>query len=378
MAHKKQRRKKTLPLLLAALTLAGAGLWWGNYTLSVEEYAFSSSRLPPGWDGGRLVVLSDLHGRRFGRDNSRLAAAVEAAHPDVIALVGDFVDEWTDPAYLRPLLERLTALAPCYFVSGNHEWAAGKMQETAALLVDCGVTWLHNGFVTLQRGGDSLLLAGIDDPNGYADQKTPQQVAREVRDAAPEGFWLLLAHRNNLFESEYAALGADLTLSGHGHGGPDGDAQRLGGRHRHPQHQRKIDALARRALESAAHPAPARALLARQHQRAMRGPGQCQSLGRLVAAVQPLVDINRCGVLAHGVGAERVPAQQPVAPAGGSFQRVPLRCEGGSRLVDGRPAHPQRLGQLLAGDVAPLRTRKCLQQGLFCGNCHGGGPPCVI
>ena len=35
MAHKEKRRKKTLPLLLAALTLAGAGLWWGNYTLSV-------------------------------------------------------------------------------------------------------------------------------------------------------------------------------------------------------------------------------------------------------------------------------------------------------------------------------------------------------
>ena len=219
MAHKKKTRKKALPLLLAALTLAGAGLWWGNYTLSTEEYTFSSRRLPEGWDGARIVVLSDLHGRQFGQDNRRLAAAVEAAHPDVIALVGDFVDEWTDPAYLRPLLERLTALAPCYFVSGNHEWAAGKMQETAALLADCGVTWLHNGFVTLQRGGDSLLLAGIDDPNGYADQKTPEQVAAEVYAAYGDPFWILLAHRNNYFPDRYSLLGADLVVSGHGHGG---------------------------------------------------------------------------------------------------------------------------------------------------------------
>ena len=93
------------------------------------------------------------------------------------------------------------------------------VEEIKAALREAGVTVLSNEFVPLERDGDAILIAGIDDPNGYADQKTPQQVAREVRDAAPEGFWLLLAHRNNLFESEYAALGADLTLSGHGHGG---------------------------------------------------------------------------------------------------------------------------------------------------------------
>lgn len=61
------------------------------------------------------------------RDNSRLLEAVRKARPDIIALVGDLVDEWSGTEYLRPLLRGLTAMAPAYFVSGNHEWAAGAM-----------------------------------------------------------------------------------------------------------------------------------------------------------------------------------------------------------------------------------------------------------
>lgn len=218
MAERKRRHGK-LYLLLMALAAAGAAIWVGSSVLSVEEFAFTGARLPAGWDGGRLVVLSDLHGKRFGRQHSRLLEAVRGAKPDVICLCGDMMDEWSGTEYLRPLLEGLVEIAPVYYVTGNHEWASGRMPEMRQLLEETGVTYLSNTFVPLERNGDTITLAGIDDPNGYADQKTPQQVAREVRDAAPEGFWLLLAHRNNLFESEYAALGADLTLSGHGHGG---------------------------------------------------------------------------------------------------------------------------------------------------------------
>ena len=81
------------------------------------------------------------------------------------------------------------------------------------------MTVLTNEFVALERDGGVIFLAGIDDPNGFADQKSPEALAEEVKAAAGGGFWMLLAHRNNYFEKQYSSLGADLVISGHGHGG---------------------------------------------------------------------------------------------------------------------------------------------------------------
>ena len=71
----------------------------------------------------------------------------------------------------------------------------------------------------LERNGDTIVLAGIDDPNGYTDQKTPEELAAEVYAACGDPFWILLAHRNNRFARQYSLLGADLVCSGHAHGG---------------------------------------------------------------------------------------------------------------------------------------------------------------
>ena len=133
VAERKRRHGK-LYLLLMALAAAGAAIWVGSSVLSVEEFAFTGARLPAGWDGGRLVVLSDLHGKRFGRQNSRLLEAVRGAKPDVICLCGDMMDEWSGTEYLRPLLEGLVEIAPVYYVTGNHEWASGRMPEMRQLL----------------------------------------------------------------------------------------------------------------------------------------------------------------------------------------------------------------------------------------------------
>ena len=93
------------------------------------------------------------------------------------------------------------------------------MPELKETLAANGVTVLSNQFVTLERNGDTIVLAGIDDPNGYADQKTPEELAAEVYAAYGDPFWILLAHRNNRFAVQYSLLGADLVCSGHAHGG---------------------------------------------------------------------------------------------------------------------------------------------------------------
>lgn len=219
-----RRRKHPLIgiLLLALLILAGTVFFhWSNHSLCVERFTFTSEKLPEGFDGCTIVQLSDLHGAEFGEDNGELLAAVRAAAPDFIFLTGDLLDQYrrTPQGYAVKLCAALVDIAPTYFVTGNHEWALPDVRGLKDLLTETGVNVLTNEFTELERGGDSIVLAGIDDPNGFADQKTPETLAEEIYAACGDPFWLLLAHRNNYFEKQYAALGADLTISGHAHGG---------------------------------------------------------------------------------------------------------------------------------------------------------------
>lgn len=221
MAKHQKKHRISLPILLVPALCAF--LWWDNMSIVTDEFVFSSAHLPEGFDGVRIVQLSDLHSQSFGRSNEWLYAAVRNAEPDYIFLTGDLVDRAdSDPLpYAASVGAALSAIAPTFYVTGNHEWEHGPtMVETLkSALRESGVTVLSNEFVSLTRGGGTLILSGIDDPNGYADQKTPAQLAAEVYAEHGDPFWLLLAHRNSRFNGGYCRLGADLTLCGHAHGG---------------------------------------------------------------------------------------------------------------------------------------------------------------
>ena len=213
------RRRKTSVLLVLAALLAAGFLLWGNCSLQTTETALVSPALPPAFDGLRIVELADLHGRVFGRGSRRLLAAVRRAEPDLICIDGDLFDEHTDLAMLPPLLRGLCAIAPVYYVTGNHEWRVPGLRGILAQMRACGVTVLQDDWRVLRRGEDALIVAGTDDPCGPAERKTPAELIADIRAEAGEAaFLLLLTHRNDQLP-QWSALGVQAVLAGHCHGG---------------------------------------------------------------------------------------------------------------------------------------------------------------
>ncbi len=195
-----------------------------RFRLVSSEYELFYKNLPESFEGYRIVQLSDLHLRQYGEDNEKLIYEVIGQEPDIIVLTGDFLNrrekenQGGQTKALEPFLRELSLIAPCYFVSGNHEWASGELPELSELLKELNIKYLRNEFVLLQKQGQEIVLAGAEDPNGPADMKTPEELAKIIRSNYPESFTILLAHRNNLAE-KYPKLPVDLIICGHAHGG---------------------------------------------------------------------------------------------------------------------------------------------------------------
>lgn len=212
-----KRKKWPVILLLFALCL-GYILYSSKYRLDVTEYTLSSAKLPEAFDGYRIVQLSDLHAMEFGEGNEKLIRQVERLSPDLIALTGDFIETAEDIPITKHLVEALTPIAPVYFCSGNHDWAGGGAPELRKAIEAAGGIYLGEDYALETRDGQSILIAGVEDPNSYADLIHPDVFMNTVAQAHPNTFTVLLGHRNDWVE-QYPDLQADIILSGHGHGG---------------------------------------------------------------------------------------------------------------------------------------------------------------
>ena len=215
--RKKARRAAFFIILFIFLLLYAIS--YSNSQITAEEYNVSIAGLPESFRGYRIAQLSDVHGNdRFGEDNVQLLDILRAQSPDIIVITGDLTDESHPPETVRRLLEQLVEISPVYYVTGNHEWSAKHISKLMDMMAEIGVTPLRNEYVLLTAGEDSLVLAGIDDKNGYADMKTPSELMAEILAEQGDGPTILLSHRPDDVE-RYWSMGYDLVVAGHFHGG---------------------------------------------------------------------------------------------------------------------------------------------------------------
>jgi hypothetical protein len=197
---------------IGAATGAGAhGALYERHRIRLATPSILVSGLPPALSGLRLGVLTDLHHGRFvpREDLDRAVELVLGAQPDLITLLGDFIN-WGERGYIESCADamgRLRAPHGVFAVPGNHD----EPQEVPRALSARGIEVLQDARTTMSIRGERVDLAGV-----RFWTKKVEELATILRGAAPTT--ILLAHDPRRLQ-EASLLDVPLVLSGHTHGG---------------------------------------------------------------------------------------------------------------------------------------------------------------
>lgn len=214
-------------LLLVLVLVVTYGFYDSNFTWETTQISVKSPNIPNSFNGFKIAVVSDLHAKDYGEDNKELSDAILAEKPDMVVITGDLIDK--DTTDDQPVLRFVSTFAheiPTYFISGNHEQhramlAGESTPDIWTELQNIGVTVLENKTVTIRRLGDKIALTGLREDYELYREKAEDVTLPVETFAGPadaDTYQILLAH-NPLYWKDYIEWGADLTISGHVHGG---------------------------------------------------------------------------------------------------------------------------------------------------------------
>lgn len=201
-------------LIESILKLSGF-YWLGRKNaaeVSLKATEITSPAIPEAFDGFRILHLSDLHTDMNEVAMARLARILPKLRYDLCVLTGDYRGKTFGPidACLAGIARLRAALVgPVYAVLGNHD-TIRMVPELEAL----GIRVLLNESVMIERAGQSIHLAGVDDAHFYRVDNIEKAVCKIPH----EDFSILLSHTPEIYR-QAAHAGFDLLLGGHTHGG---------------------------------------------------------------------------------------------------------------------------------------------------------------
>ena len=214
--------------LRASALAAGGGLvayggFWDRHHLELIEQTIHLRRLPKAFQGLRIAQVSDIHYDEFTEPYfvREIVRRVNALHPDIVVLTGDFVTDGPLPRSVGarlsyPCAEILSGIqCPYRFASlGNHDTLVGSAVVVDALKVH-GIPTLVDSYLPFERDGSRLWFAGLRS----SLEDTPNLSDAVPRRAGPLEPVILMAHEPDYALQVVKYGGVDLMLSGHTHGG---------------------------------------------------------------------------------------------------------------------------------------------------------------
>jgi len=154
------KRTKVLVFIIVCIGI-WVFLYFENNFITITKITVESPNLPDAFDGYKIVHLSDLHNKEFGKGQKNLVKKIENAQADIIIFTGDFIDSrHFDAEVALELIRKLVKIAPTYFVTGNHEWWSREFEFLEKVMKENNVYVLRNSYDRIEKGKDAIYIIG--------------------------------------------------------------------------------------------------------------------------------------------------------------------------------------------------------------------------
>ncbi|MEG0308115.1 MAG: metallophosphoesterase [Clostridium sp.] len=220
-----------MAVMIPAVAIVGVPLYYDNNRLTTSRYNITSTKIPSAFEGFKILQLSDLHSKSFGKENHKLINDIDKENPDIIVMTGDMVNSRDNNFDIFINLAKIIAEKyEVYFVLGNNEQKLDNDKSDFLMkkLRQIGVKILNNRKVKLTKGDNTVNLYGMwfslsyyrDMSSEYSkDIYFKEENMKNILGLCNDKEYNILLTHNPLYFDTYTKWGADLVIAGHVHGG---------------------------------------------------------------------------------------------------------------------------------------------------------------
>ena len=204
-------------------------IYISNNCLVIRKYNIKNKKISDKFNGLKIVHISDVHSKIFGKNNEKVIQKVKDINPDIIIMSGDIIDKREkDMDKFINMYKEIYLKYPVYYSIGNHERKLGyiKYKEYINKLRKLGVHVIINGKEKMVKDNEEIIINALKFRENMQPKKLTfnrknkyiKYMYNKLKNIDNTKFNILIAHDPENFKL-YKELEMDLIFSGHVHGG---------------------------------------------------------------------------------------------------------------------------------------------------------------